>query len=260
MRRQATLGTMVGSIGQEIASLVTSLSGSLDLVQAQVDRGEVPASEDLALIGLVKHRLYEHTRAVRELARPREHRFEELDVAVVVCATVDMLKKVGVLKNARTKIDLPHDALHIVADRSLIEGALINLLKNAAEAIAERGFMGAGSGDAVPLITVSVEARGDGAVSIVVEDNGAGISRENLGRVFQPYFTTKQAAGGTGLGLAIVAETLRQHGGTIHAESAPDQGARFTIALPLADHPPLDPRPTARHSPGGSAVRIVARH
>ena len=235
--RQAMLGTMAGSIGHEIGNLVAALAGSLELVQSQVERGELPATEDIGLIGLVKTRLQEHTRALKDLAKPRERRVESLDVGGLVCASVNLLKKAGVLKVARMQIDLPHRSLQIAADRGLLEGVLINLVKNAAEALAEKADASSRAGtkdDEIPLIIVGVEPRGEAAVAIVVEDNGPGVAPENLNRLFRTYFTTKTGAGGTGLGLAIVRETITQHGGRIEVESTLGKGTRFTILLPLS--------------------------
>jgi signal transduction histidine kinase len=267
--RQATLGTMAGSIGHEIGNLVAALSGSLELVQSQVDRGEVPASEDIGLISMVKNRLQEHTRALKDLSRPRERHIENLDVGMVVCTTVAMLKKVGVIKTPRTQIDLPSDPLYVDADKALLEGVLVNLLKNAVEALADKAAASSRAGNfhlddddlEVPLIRIGVERRGDEAVAIVVEDNGPGVPRENLQRLFKTYFTTKSRAGGTGLGLAIVRETIHQHGGTIAVKSALGQGTKFTVELPLAGCPPLHESPddVAPARPGGSVIRLAPR-
>jgi signal transduction histidine kinase len=241
---------------------VASLAGSLELVQTQVDRGEVPASEDIGLIRLVKNRLQEHTRALKDLSRPRDRSVEGLDVGSLVCAAVDMLKKAGVLKVARTQIDRPHSALHVDADRALMEGALINLIKNAAEALAEKAeasSRAARDDDEIPLITISVEPRGEEGVAIVVEDNGPGVAQENIERVFKTYFTTKTGSGGTGLGLAIVRETIQQHGGRIDVLSALGEGTRFTIVLPLSGCSLEDARGPRGGERGNSGLRLASR-
>ncbi|MGO8814738.1 MAG: sensor histidine kinase, partial [Terriglobia bacterium] len=70
-------------------------------------------------------------------------------------------------------------------------------------------------------------------VEVVIADTGTGMARETLAHVFDPMFTTKQIGTGAGLGLAICDQIVRQHAGTIHAESEPGQGTTFTIRLPL---------------------------
>jgi signal transduction histidine kinase len=263
--RQATLGTMAGSIGQEIGNVVAALAGSIEMLQAQVSRGEVPASEDMGILSLLKNRMHEHTRTLQELSKPRPSKVEPLDVGTMVCAAVELLKKTGILKVAKTEIRLPFSPLLIEADRALFEGVLINLLKNAAEAVAERvaaaeGWVELGE---PPLITVDVAPHGEDAVAIVIEDNGVGLSPENLGRLFKKYFTTKSKAGGTGLGLVIAREAIARHGGRIDAASVLGVGSRFVVELPLAGWFSVKAQHARKETPrevtGGSLVRLVPR-
>ena len=116
--------------------------------------------------------------------------------------------------------------------------ALNNLVLNACDACeaAGTGAQGhGGTGERPPgEIAITLRALADGAapaVEIAIADNGVGISRENLARVFEPYFTTK--AKGTGLGLALVRQTIHDHGGTIAVASEPGSGTTFTITLPV---------------------------
>ncbi|MBK6909405.1 MAG: GHKL domain-containing protein [bacterium] len=108
-----------------------------------------------------------------------------------------------------------------------LEQVFLNLLKNAAHALAEFH-----AGDR-PRITLRTRLQKNN-VRIEIEDNGPGIPEDVRRRVFEPFFTTKEVGTGTGLGLSvsffIVADN---HGGTIEVESEPAQGARFIITLPL---------------------------
>ncbi len=110
------------------------------------------------------------------------------------------------------------------ADRDQVLQVLLNLVRNALDALGSRGG------------TLRVTAaRAPGGVAFTVRDDGAGIAPEDLARVFEPYFTTKE--GGTGLGLAIARRIAEEHGGTLEAESTPGAGAAFTLVLPLAAAP-----------------------
>ena len=81
-------------------------------------------------------------------------------------------------------------------------------------------------------VTVREVANGAGrAVEVVIADSGVGIPADKLGRVFEPYFTTKKH--GTGLGLALVRQTIHDHGGTVTVASEPGRGTAFTVKLPL---------------------------
>ncbi len=105
-------------------------------------------------------------------------------------------------------------------DRDQLLQVLHNLIRNGLEAVGTRG-------------TVRVSARRDGReLALAVSDDGPGIPREDLPRLFEPYFTTKEA--GTGLGLAITDRIVKEHGGRIEVASLPGQGTTFTLRLPLA--------------------------
>jgi signal transduction histidine kinase len=100
---------------------------------------------------------------------------------------------------------------------------LVNLIQNAAEAMAERGGH----------VALRAGALSDEAVVIEVEDDGPGINPEHLDKLFEPFFTTKFT--GTGLGLAISKTLVEQHGGRIEVGAASGGGTTFLIFLPLSD-------------------------
>jgi signal transduction histidine kinase len=107
----------------------------------------------------------------------------------------------------------------VIADRRLLERAVVNLVENALQAVGEHGRV------AVRLTS------GDGRASVEVEDDGPGIEPELRERVFEPFFSTK--TGGSGLGLALVRKIAQQHGGGVALDSAPGKGTRCVLWLPL---------------------------
>jgi len=108
-----------------------------------------------------------------------------------------------------------------------IEQVVLNLLRNAAQAVGELP-------DVDPVITVRTRAQGDNIV-IEVEDNGPGIPPETARRIFEPFFTTKPPGQGTGLGLSVSYFIVTQtHGGSIHVKSVPGHGACFYVEIPQA--------------------------
>jgi len=109
----------------------------------------------------------------------------------------------------------------VLADRDQVLQVLLNLVRNALDALGEKGG----------ALAVSA-ARAPEGVAFTVRDGGAGIAPDDLERVFEPYFTTKE--GGTGLGLAIARRIAEEHGGTLEATSRPGEGAAFTLVLPEA--------------------------
>ena len=89
-------------------------------------------------------------------------------------------------------------------------------------------------------VTVRVETIGAGEVSIVVEDDGPGMSPEVLSRIFEPFFTTKPPGQGTGLGLAVTYGLVQAHGGRLEVASTPGKGTRFDVVLPAMEGVPAE--------------------
>ncbi len=131
----------------------------------------------------------------------------------------------------------------IKVDRDQIKQAFFNLIKNAFQAMPDGG-----------ALTITMRC-GEEFLVIAFEDTGVGITREDFGRIFEPYHTTK--ATGSGLGLMIVQRIVQEHGGQIEVVSTPGKGTRFTIQLPLAERrmrllEASSARP-ARHKTAGAA-------
>ncbi len=127
-------------------------------------------------------------------------------------------------KGGRIRLVLADDLPRISLDAEQVRRVIINLVDNAIKAIADRGPDG--------LVTVSTTyLEEDGLMAVTVSDNGSGISKDLLDRIFDPYFSTRE--GGIGLGLAISQRIIEEHGGTIECSSGLGGGAVFTIKLPV---------------------------
>ena len=130
--------------------------------------------------------------------------------------------------DSRVRLEFAPPANDIVlsADAAQIEDAVLNLIINAIEAIGSDGQV---------VVTIrraenADEESGEEAV-IEVSDNGRGINREDLARIFNPFFTKTE--GGTGLGLPAVRRIARLHGGRVEVDSSPGKGSSFTLHLPI---------------------------
>src|SRR5690606_14936217 len=123
-------------------------------------------------------------------------------------------------RNIRLHFDYEGKLNDIVLDRTLIRQALMNLLRNAFDALDEKN-----GGEVI----VRAGVKGD-LLGIEVIDTGSGIAEGNMERMFRPYFTTKK--GGTGMGLPMVRRIVEEHGGQITFESEVGKGTRFIILLP----------------------------
>ncbi len=141
-------------------------------------------------------------------------------------------------QNVEIRWELPKEPIKVAIDRQMLRRVLVNLVRNAVQAIRDHharasrppGDGGLSTGEVIGRVVVSAIPEGDGA-RIEVEDDGPGIAASMRGRIFDPYFTTK--ADGTGLGLAIVKKVVVEHGGEIDAHrSTRLGGARFVVHLP----------------------------
>jgi len=144
----------------------------------------------------------------------------------LACHDYDLKKKYD-FRNIHLECEYDPMLPAVLCSPTEIEQVLLNLLKNAAQAIAEV------QGLAKPRIGIRT-CREEDMARIDVEDNGPGMSEEVRRRVFEPFFTTKEVGTGTGLGLSVSYMIVTdKHKGTITVDSSPGMGARFTVKLPI---------------------------
>jgi signal transduction histidine kinase len=125
------------------------------------------------------------------------------------------------LENSKVVFEFKPDTSlpKISIDKKYLKQALLNIVKNALAAMPEGG-----------KLIISTYSEGD-VMNIDITDDGVGISEENMAKIFEPYFTTKDF--GSGLGLTVVYKVIREHGGEISLDSQEGKGTTFTISLPL---------------------------
>ncbi len=153
---------------------------------------------------------------------------ETIDEALELSRSDYDLKKLYRFNDIHITRDYADNLPPINIDRTKFEQVIMNLIRNAAQAMMDMGR------DHHPTLKISTSAEKNHVV-IRLEDNGPGIDRETQKRIFDPFFTTKEIGIGTGLGLSLAYFIItNQHGGEISVESAPGEGAVFTIKLPVS--------------------------
>jgi signal transduction histidine kinase len=148
-----------------------------------------------------------------------EGRVEKLSITEELDRAINEVFPSGADYGIEVRKDFASEFAPLLMQRSHLSGILVNLLQNAREALHDRGH-----------VHVSARALPDYSIEVVIADNGPGVPGDKLGRIFEPYFTTKEK--GTGLGLAIVKHNLELYGGTIRLESKLGKGARFVLLFP----------------------------
>jgi PAS domain S-box-containing protein len=156
--------------------------------------------------------------------RPRPPKLHAGSLNAVAAQTLELLRPEFENRGLEVEERLARQLPEVPLDAAQIKQALVNLAKNAMQAMTRGG-----------RLVVETGVLGDG-VWVSLADTGKGIPREQLNQLFQPFFTTKQK--GTGLGLMIVYRIVRDHGGRIDVESQPGRGATFRIWLPLQERGP----------------------
>lgn len=224
----ASLGEMSATIAHEIRNPLTALKARLYSLQKQIPHDD-RAAEDARMIAAEIERLERIVRDVLRFARPPQPAavpVEPHDLARRVYELVQPQWSTGGVRFTLAAETTPA----VRADPDLMLQALLNLVQNAAQAIAAAGTRGH-----ILLRTRLAPIAGDGVrrsgVSFEVTDDGPGIPPELQHRIFDPFFTTK--ASGTGLGLALTARIAEAHGGRVDFESHPSRGTTFAILLPF---------------------------
>ncbi|HFE54112.1 MAG TPA: DUF3365 domain-containing protein [Bacteroidetes bacterium] len=159
---------------------------------------------------------------VLDFSRPHETSYEMNELAPVLRKCVDLVRKEFDRAHATLDLDVQEDLPRFRFDPHGIEQVIINLLTNALQALPD------GNGR---VLVRCRERRSKKCVEIQVSDNGVGISREDLSRIFDPFFT--RSPNGTGLGLTIVKRIVEQHGGKVTVKSRPGRGTTFVVEIPL---------------------------
>jgi two-component system NtrC family sensor kinase len=178
-------------------------------------------------------------RSLLDYARDRDFQHRPVNLAELLNETLRFLKNLRA-PGIEVRLDVAAD-LAVAADRPRLQQALLNLIKNALEAMGEQGQLsiaghrasaGDKADDLLPVLAGSCRP-GTAVVDLTIADTGHGVPPEVLPRIFDPFFTTKPVGHGNGLGLFIVYEIIDEHGGCIGVENLPEGGARFHIRLPI---------------------------
>ena len=225
--RLATLGTLAAGVGHELSNIATVFYSTLFLLRQNIE-GKIgsEALADLDTLARCCGHVTTHAKQMLDLGRPDADPQEPVEVGEVVMGTMEMLHLTGRTKYMTVEPRLPEAPVLVPLGRTQLEQVLLNLVGNAADALAS-------DDQSKGLIQISVHTEATGRwVVCRVEDNGPGLPPGTEEDVFEPYFTTKPAGKGTGLGLVVVKNILEKAGGGIEVDSRPGEGTTFTIHIP----------------------------
>lgn len=229
--KMASVGRLSAGVAHEIGNPIGIVLGYLGLLR----KGDLsnPEKEDfLERIELEIIRINGIIRHLLDFSRPAKGDKVQVPVHQVIKNTVNMLKPQPMVRNIQMelKLDAIDDRIH--SDPNQLQQVFLNILMNSADALRENPVSGADSGEKRILIVTKEE---QGSLQILIEDNGPGISEEDLDHIFDPFYTTKPPGEGTGLGLAVSYRIIEDLGGAIAVRSTEGKGTVLTITLPLDD-------------------------
>lgn len=230
--RLATLGKVASGIAHEINNPLGIILNRIECMEADSVRSPIPVEvrRDLLAVKAQAERISRVTKSILTFSRGSVSTLKPVDINCVVRSCIGIAsERVSALSvGLESMLDplLPP----VMGDRDRLETVILNLINNGIDAVSSLGVDGA-----VTVRTRAGQMDGRSGVEVIVSDNGPGIPSEILGRVFDPFFSTKPAGQGTGLGLFLAYGIVGDHRGRIEAKNG-EVGALFVVALPAVGY------------------------
>ena len=229
VRRQeklAALGGLAAGVAHEIRNPLSSIKGLATFFASQFEEG----SESKQAADVMIQEVDRLNRAITELldfARPTDLKYSVTDLAALLSRSIQLIQQEAANQDIQLDVHIAEDICPVMIDADRIAQCLLNIYLNAIQAM-ERGG----------TLTVGCEGEGGRYVRITISDTGPGIASDQLNKIFDPYYTTKNR--GTGLGLAIVSKIVQAHQAHLKVQSVPGQGATFTLRFACHQDKPHD--------------------
>jgi signal transduction histidine kinase len=247
-RKLAALGRLMAGVAHEVKNPLNAMTIHLELLRSKLARTLAPvgvaaaAGDRMATIDarvadagprladLSKHvdiitneiqRLDQVLNGFLRFARPDELKLQPLSLTAVVSDIVTTVTPEAEIRRVTVKADCPRDLPEINADPAMLRQALLNLALNACQAMPDGG-----------TLKIACHRGPNDRIQVDVEDTGVGIPPENLQKIFDLYFTTKEK--GSGIGLSMVYRIVQLHDGEVEVQSTPGRGTRFRLIFPQA--------------------------
>src|SRR5262249_22132375 len=223
--RSAVIGRITQAVAHEIRNPLNVINLSIDHVSNKyAPEDENKRAQLNRMLGSIKDEISRLNRMLSDLlnyGRPAGLAFEPINLRDLVKETLSLIKPQADEQRVEMKLDTDGSSAEVLADRERLKSCLSNIAINALQSMPGGGRL------ETEVQTVN------GHVEVAIKDSGTGISEEALGKIFEPYYSTKQS--GFGLGLAVTKWIIEQHKGSIEVNSKLNQGTTFIVRLPSAD-------------------------
>jgi len=219
----ASAGELAAGIAHEVGNPIFSIRGTAELLLNRRERYGF-SKEVIESIDVIRRqavRAQEVANSLMMFAQRKDFQPQLLNINEVVKDTLSLMMILFMKEKIEIKTSFSDSISPVRGDRSQISQVIFNILLNARDALEDRGGV-------VKISTREAE----GKVYIEISDNGPGINKENIGKIFFPFFTTKDVNKGHGLGLSVSYGIIEKHGGEIRVSSVPEKETVFTVLLP----------------------------
>jgi two-component system NtrC family sensor kinase len=219
--KMAAIGELAAGVAHEINNPLTGVLTFSSLMLKKVDENH-PWKKDLENIVQQTTRCRNIVRGLLDFARQRKPDKKEWDIHILIDRTVTLVENQARFQNIKIVKEFGTGIPMLFVDGDQIQQVFMNIIINAADAMAEdKG-----------TLTIKTNMK-DGIAEVSFTDTGCGMTKENLSKLFAPFFTTKETGKGTGLGLAISYGIIQSHNGDIDVWSEKGKGSTFRIKLPI---------------------------
>ena len=215
----ASIGSLAAGIAHEINNPLTSILSFAHLLKQKKSNSE----EDLRDLNIIVQETNRVRKIVRELldfARQSPTNKEWIDINSILQQLVQLIKRQKEFRDIEIIENYTERLQPFLADKNQFQQIFLNLLLNAAEAITQTG--------SITIITTTTKDH----IKITITDTGCGIKKEDINKIFDPFYTTKPVGKGTGLGLSVSYGILQQYAGIINCKSKEGEGTTFLVVLP----------------------------
>jgi len=220
-QKLAALGRLTSGVAHEVKNPLNAMRIHLELLKTRLEGRQPEVRENLEVIAQEIQRLDRVVQGFLKFVRPQELRLEPADVNALLQEVSQLMAPEAAQAGARIALDLTPDLPPVAGDVELLQQACTNLVTNAIQAMPKGG-----------TVTLASRRGPDGAIEVRISDEGVGILREDLDRIFRLYYTTKPS--GSGIGLSLVYRIMQMHDGRIDVESMVGRGTAMILTLPVA--------------------------
>ena len=219
----ASLGTLLAGVAHELNNPLSNISTSAQILGEEINNPD--KQFQLTMVGQIEEqtdKARDIVKTLLEFSRTGEFKKQELSLRKVVSSAISLLRS-EIPAEMEIELDIDEDLL-LWMDKQRMQQVFLNLIKNAIDACEQKGKIWISARDFVSNGCLDIE--------ILLSDNGPGIPPEDVKKIFDPFYTSKDVGKGSGLGLFIVHDIIESHGGTISVDSRLGEGTTFIIWLP----------------------------